>query len=633
MSLRNKVIFIIVALFLTYGALDIGVQRFVIMPSFTELERDEATKNMERAVQAMEREIEHLGFSVSDWAFWDDTYEFVSGTNPEYVEDNLVFTSFTALKVHLMHFYNTEGKLVWGKSFDLETEEEIEVSEFAEGALTVESALITHKTEDSVVSGVFMTQGGPMLLVSKPVLTNEIKGPPAGAIIMARFLNEAAIDTIAEQARVDLVVAPLMGANAIKHDALQHISDEAPTYIEQTDTSSRVFTTFKGVDGKPALLLQVDVPREISARGETAVRYAVGSLAIAGLLALGVLLLLLQRTVFKPVTRLTNHVIQFGKSDDLAARIAMERDDEIGTLAQEFDRMVERLADARRRLIEQSYESGVAEMASGVLHNIGNALTPVTVRLANLSQTLHKAPLAEVDQAHAELAEGAAPAERQAALKEFVTMAGQELAETVRRTAQDVEVTTSQISHIEQILADQEKFSRAERVLEAIDIDGLVAESLGFVSTTLLESMSVKQDSALKDMHPIDGARTPLQQVVANLIINAAEAIQHMPADEGRLEISAEETRVDGDEMLHIRFKDNGCGIDPQNIERIFERGFTTKPSGASGLGLHWSANTVSVMRGRLYAESEGAGRGACLHLLLPLSSSATGTSVTEVAA
>jgi signal transduction histidine kinase len=205
-------------------------------------------------------------------------------------------------------------------------------------------------------------------------------------------------------------------------------------------------------------------------------------------------------------------------------------------------------------------------------------------------------------------------------------MAGKELAETVRRTAQDVEVTANQIGHIEQILADQEKFSRKERVLEAIAVDGLIGESLGFVSKTLLESISVEQASALKDMPPISGARTALQQTVINLIINAAEATQQMKAGEARLEISAEETCVDGNQMLHIRFKDNGCGIDPENIERIFERGFTTKSSGSSGQGLHWSANTVSSMGGRIYADSEGAARGACLHLLLPLSAAAAMT-------
>jgi len=85
--------------------------------------------------------------------------------------------------------------------------------------------------------------------------------------------------------------------------------------------------------------------------------------------------------------------------------------------------------------------------------------------------------------------------------------------------------------------------------------------------------------------------------------------------------------------MLHVRFRDNGCGIAPENIECIFERGFTTKSSGSTGQGLHWSASTVSVMNGKLYAESEGPGRGACLHLLLPLFSTAMEPEATEAAA
>ncbi|MCP4400765.1 MAG: hypothetical protein GY801_26120 [bacterium] len=63
----------------------------------------------------------------------------------------------------------------------------------------------------------------------------------------------------------------------------------------------------------------------------------------------------------------------------------------------------------------------------------------------------------------------------------------------------------------------------------------------------------------------------------------------------------------------------NRCeGLDADTLERIFQRGFSTKQEGASGIGLHWCANTISSMHGKIYAESEGKGKGACMHLLLP---------------
>jgi sensor histidine kinase regulating citrate/malate metabolism len=76
--------------------------------------------------------------------------------------------------------------------------------------------------------------------------------------------------------------------------------------------------------------------------------------------------------------------------------------------------------------------------------------------------------------------------------------------------------------------------------------------------------------------------------------------------------------------MVHTQITDNGEGIEPSNINRIFERAFSAKHSVPAGIGLHWCANTIAKMNGRIYAESEGKGCGACFHLLLPSSSKTT---------
>jgi len=70
--------------------------------------------------------------------------------------------------------------------------------------------------------------------------------------------------------------------------------------------------------------------------------------------------------------------------------------------------------------------------------------------------------------------------------------------------------------------------------------------------------------------------------------------------------------------MIELTIRDDGEGIAPDDLHRIFDRGFTTKRKGAWGIGLHWCANTMVAMNGRLYAESEGIGHGACFHLLFP---------------
>ena len=112
-------------------------------------------------------------------------------------------------------------------------------------------------------------------------------------------------------------------------------------------------------------------------------------------------------------------------------------------------------------------------------------------------------------------------------------------------------------------------------------------------------------------------SRVALQQVVANLLVNAAESIMESCTEGGRLLVSARAELVDGVPMAHFCFADNGMGIREEDLKHVFERNFSTKKRN-SGLGLHWSANTVSSLGGLLYAGNNENPRGACLHILLP---------------
>ena len=99
-----------------------------------------------------------------------------------------------------------------------------------------------------------------------------------------------------------------------------------------TTTACVVYATFPDIQDVPALLVRADILREISAKGAAALRFALLSILVAGIVILIVLFLLLQRTVVAPMTKLTAHVVAIGKSDDLSARLSLPRRDEIGTL-------------------------------------------------------------------------------------------------------------------------------------------------------------------------------------------------------------------------------------------------------------------------------------------------------------
>jgi signal transduction histidine kinase len=124
----------------------------------------------------------------------------------------------------------------------------------------------------------------------------------------------------------------------------------------------------------------------------------------------------------------------------------------------------------------------------------------------------------------------------------------------------------------------------------------------------------------LKTRHDVMSVGFMLKHVLHNLFINAFEAIMATGKHEGTIEVALAFKTVDGLAMADLQVRDDGIGIAHENVKEIFVRGFTTKQKGGRrGTGLHWCANRVAAMGGKLYAESPGINRGATFHVLLPL--------------
>jgi C4-dicarboxylate-specific signal transduction histidine kinase len=107
-------------------------------------------------------------------------------------------------------------------------------------------------------------------------------------------------------------------------------------------------------------------------------------------------------------------------------------------------------------------------------------------------------------------------------------------------------------------------------------------------------------------------------QVLGNVILNAYEAIKRCPSGSGRIQLQARAETVGDQPMVRVTVSDTGCGFDPQASSKIFQRGYSSKRGHMSGLGLHWCANALAGMGGRIVAESAGPGNGAEFHVLLP---------------
>jgi sensor domain CHASE-containing protein len=620
-SLYAKVFVLLCTLFATYGAVDYAVQRRVILPSFETLEADLARTDMERARRAIERELDQLQTFSADWGNWLDTYEYMAGQNPAFIEENMTPVTLEAAGLDAVAYLDAEGRFVWRKGLKPATREVIPYEFLARAGLDARHPFAKAIREGNGAKGIVVTEHGPAMLVAAPVLDGAGNGPHRGAVLLARVITAEVAARLAEQAQVDLTVTtppiPTSDVSAERESLL------LPRIVTLEHTN-QVYRNLKDIFGNPSVMLRIDVPRKVSAQGRDAIGYALLSLFVAGVAVLVVLVIALRRMVLRPVSRLTKHAVRIAEGDDLTQRMNVRRTDEIGILGREFDRMVDKLADARRRLVDQSFEAGASQAASGVLHNIGNAMTPLSVTVATLQERLRAAPAGEIAMVLAELESSDGDPARRADLEHFLRLAARELASVVTLAGNDVAVVTRQTQTIHGALAQQLQSSRCGPIIETVDLPSLLEQSAELVSPRLRQRISLDLDRSLHDAGPLPVPRIMLQQVFQNLVQNSAEAVCRTDGDRGRLEVSCfVEQSERGEEMLTLRFADNGAGIRDEDLGRIFENGFSTKSRDTNqGIGLHWCANAINAIGGRIRAERAASG-GAILYVTVPLQRSA----------
>jgi sensor domain CHASE-containing protein len=176
MSLGRKIGLSILALVIVSIMLTYGILRLVILPSYVALEKEEAKKDVGRVLKALDREIYHLYRFARDWASWDDTYRFVQDQNPLFVDSNLVTETFVHSDINAIYICNSRGEVLWGEVVDTETSKRVKMTNLLSHHFPANHALLQHKTVDSHVKGILLTEKVPCLSLHVPLPRVTRKG-------------------------------------------------------------------------------------------------------------------------------------------------------------------------------------------------------------------------------------------------------------------------------------------------------------------------------------------------------------------------------------------------------------------------------------------------------------------------
>lgn len=337
---------------------------------------------------------------------------------------------------------------------------------------------------------------------------------------------------------------------------------------------------------------------------------------------------LIHRAISRPIIRMADVMHRVSTNSDYTCRVEKEADDELGVLSDGFNEMltqVERreteIRDLNKQLIKTSRTAGQAEVATSVLHNVGNVLNSVNVsaqlmretvrgsRFNGLSRTVELLSEHEHD-----LAGFFTSDERGAQLLNYLALLADTLTKENQSYADHIDALLSNIEKINRIVKAQQSFANLSQLIETCSVDEVMEEAVQIISSsTHRHEIQIAREYA--DVSPVDIDKAKLLHVLVNLIGNAKDALKESDKPEKILTLRI---APHGDDRVRLEVADNAIGIEPDKLTEVFTYGFTTKKDG-HGFGLHSAANDIKTMGGSLTVASDGLNTGATFTIELEL--------------
>lgn len=573
---KSTLLFIATMLLALIGVIYLA-SHFILLGSFVALEERDMRANVERVLNAINIQMDSVATIASGYSMWDDAYRFVIDGNQEFIDLNMMDTTFTDYNVNIIIYLNNDLEVVYEKAVDLDTGTEAPVPASIYEHLTAGSPFLDLPDTESMVNGIISLPEGELILTSQPIVTSEGSGPINGIQIWGRYLDESFFEQLSETTNFTVTTQRYPDESWPEDfkQATLYLDSENVIFVEPLDNVDIVagYTTLNDIYGQPAMMLRVDTQRAIYTQGQASINYfflamVISSIVLAGLAQSRVTL---QQENIELEQRVEERTAELSRANT-----------QLRTEIAERKRAEEELEKARDAAVEALQLK--TKIMANVSHEARTPLTTIVLRTELMQRGRY----------------GHISSDQRRVLDTILANARQMLGFFNNLMAE------SQLNN-DRIVLFKTAFSPAELLKDVSEIMSLRAEQKG---------LQLRVETGERVPETLIGDADQLMLIITNLLDNAIKFTEH-----GKLTVI-----IDRPDETHwtLRVIDTGRGIPTSAQQRIFEPfwqidgSITREISRGVGLGLSIVQQLTALMDGEITVNSE-VGQGATFTITFPL--------------
>jgi PAS domain S-box-containing protein len=632
---------------------------YLLLESYVSLENQHVLKDIQRAALHIDSEIESLQRQLEDWAAWDESYEFIQQPAPNFIARNLTSASIHRLELSAIALADNTGRIIFGSALDPASGILSPLPRGLKEILTRNSPLLSLKQGHK---GTYLLPSGPILIASEPIFDSAKSLPARGVMIMCRPLDGDLLKKLELLTQLNLTLQPVtsdtLPADFLFAKAHLRTSHEDVT-LPLSDTEIGGYSLVRDFAGEPVLILRAKTNRDFYQEGIASIRHFTLWFFLAALIAGGMIIWLFHKIAITRNENLENEKIcQFalegsgdgawdwnvpgGKvffSDRFKEILGFAGDelenrwnewsefihhDDMLAATEAFDKIFHGLTSScsfehRIRCKNGDYRwilnrcKVIRHTAEGKPIRITGTITDTTEHRLMEEQVFRSQKLESVGI----LAGGIAHDFNNilTAVIGYTSLARIfiEKPDKALKALEEAEKASHRATKLTQQLLT---FAQGgSPIKQCVSAENLLHESVSFA----LRGTKVKGNCSIPESLYVEADEEQMSQAFNNIILNAVQAM----LDGGELTIKAENIPLEEKNVhelpagsyIMISFSDQGCGIPPENLSKIFDPFFSTK-TGCTGIGLSAAYSIVRKHGGTINVHSVmGSGTTVTLHI------------------